>query len=151
MEQIKKVTANLWEYKVCINANIFDFVGLWKPQNKTLPAVIIGVGHVDIFRRICSLGSVQSFGRYITSLVVGVAHDTMHEAWPGPGSAGETGVPLGAVGEGRERLVPARHPERPVVRAVDGEPGRAICQPTLKHSDFKQYSHVTYVCVLGFV
>ena len=56
----------------------------------------------------------------------------MYEAWPGPGAAGEACVPLGTVGEGRERLVPARHPERSVVRAVDRKPGWAVRQPTLK-------------------
>ena len=33
MLQIKKRTANLWEYKVVNNANIANFVRLWKPES----------------------------------------------------------------------------------------------------------------------
>ena len=32
MVQIKKETANIWEYKVCMNGNIANFVCLWKCQ-----------------------------------------------------------------------------------------------------------------------
>ena len=36
MLQMKKETANKWEYKVGNNANIVNFLGLWKTQMYSL-------------------------------------------------------------------------------------------------------------------
>ena len=97
-----------------------------KPLSCCVPAVVVRVGHVEVLGRVGFLGSVQSFGRYITGLVVSVAHDAVHEARAGAGAAGEARVPVGAVGQAGERLVPPGHAQRPVIRRVDGEPGRSL-------------------------